>query len=206
MSFEKAKQVFKNNEGVLELLSLIEQKLTKNNVLVISIDGRSGSGKTTLAKSLSKLLDGIEIHADDFWTGGSNDIWDVCTPKERAELAIDWKRIRNEVLIPLRKGKQAKWHPFDFVKNEGLVKDAVIREPVQIVFLDGAYSARPEYGQLVDIRVLIKAKNDSDRRKRLVSREGQEYMNDWHSRWDAAENYYFEHVMPEEKFDLMIST
>lgn len=166
MSFEKAKQVFKKNEGVMELLSLIEQKLTKKKVLAISLDGRSGSGKTTLAKSLSKELGGVEIHADDFWTGGSNDIWDARTPKERADLAIDWKRIIDEALVPLKNGKQAKWHPFDFVNNDGLAEFSVIREPAQIVFLDGAYSARPEYGQVVDIRVLVKVSNDTNRRKR----------------------------------------
>ena len=206
MSFTEAKIFFKDNKEVLALISLTEQKLTTQKSVIIALDGRSGSGKTTLAKSLARLLNGVEIHADDFWTGGSNDVWDARTPKERADLAIDWKRIRDEVLTPLRNGNQAKWHPFDFVKNEGLVKDPVIREAAPIVFLDGAYSARPELGDLVDIRVLIKVADNFDRKKRLVAREGQEYMDDWHSRWDLAEDYYFEQVMPEQNFDLIITT
>jgi hypothetical protein len=51
--------------------------------------------------------------------------------------------------------------------------------------------------------VLIKLE-DKQRKKRLIEREGDEFMKDWHSKWDEVEDYYFKEVMPSSKFDFVI--
>ena len=75
--------------------------------------------------------------------------------------------------------------------------------PKRVVFLDGAYSARPELAHLMDLRVLLDVSNEA-RRQRLLRREGGHYRATWEARWASAEDYYFNKVMPPEAFDLVI--
>lgn len=185
---------------------LIRDVMQENSrPILVSIDGRSGAGKSTISKEIVNSLGGVVITSDDFWVGGSDKVWDKRTPKQRAEMAIDWKRIRNEVLMPLIAGKSAKWHPFDWAKGKGLSQETHKSEPVKLIVLDGAYSSKPELQDIIDLSVLVEMKDDKKRRERLIKREGVEYMNDWHSRWDPAEDYYFSKVRPRSSFDIIIN-
>jgi uridine kinase len=187
------------------VISTISEKMKKKQPLLVALDGRSGTGKSTIAKMIAERLGGIEIRADDFWVGGSNEEWDSRTPKEKAEMAIDWKRIRTEVLEPLLAGKSATWHPFDWKTGKGLSQETFQSVPKPLIVLDGAYSTRPELQNIIDLSILVEVPDDSQRRARLVKREGEAYMKDWHGRWDVAEDYYFSEVRPRESFDIVIS-
>ena len=57
---------------------------------------------------------------------------------------------------------------------------------------------------IVDISVLIEMTDDQLRRKRLLAREGMDFMDSWHKRWDAAEHYYFTKIVPRSRFDFII--
>lgn len=191
----------------------IEKVISKINILMkeshkpvlIALDGRSGTGKSTIAKQIAERLGGVEIVADDFWVGGSNEEWDKKTPKEKAEMAIDWKRIKTEVLEPLLAGKPATWSPFDWKAGHGLSANKMHSEPKPLIVLDGAYSTRPELQDIINLSVLVEVQDDKKRRARLIERENEAYMNDWHARWDVAEDYYFTEVRPPESFDVIIA-
>lgn len=114
--------------------------------IVVALDGRSGTGKSTLAKRIAASVGGIYVETDDFWAGGPNDEWDARSSKEKSELAIDWKRLREEVLKPLLIGREASWRPFDFKEGFGLAERVITKGPSRVVVLDGAYSSRPELG------------------------------------------------------------
>jgi uridine kinase len=156
-------------------------------------------------KKIAERLGGVEIIADDFWVGGSNEEWDKKSPQEKAEGAIDWKRIRTEVLESLLAGKPATWSPFDWKAGQGLSPNTLHSEPKPLIVLDGAYSTRPGLQDIIDLSVLVEVPEDESRRKRLLDREGEAYMTDWHGRWDVAEDYYFSNVRPRESFDMIIA-
>ena len=40
--------------------------------------------------------------------------WEARDPAVRAADAIDWRRLRTEVLEPLIAGQPARWHAFDY--------------------------------------------------------------------------------------------
>jgi len=80
----------------------------------------------------------------------------------------------------------------------------VRREPAPVVILDGAYSARPELDDVIDVSVLIDIPTDM-RLARLAAREEPEFLAAWHERWDAAEDYYFTQVRPRSAFDLVVT-
>jgi hypothetical protein len=71
--------------------------------------------------------------------------------------------------------------------------------------LTGAYAARPELADLVDVAVLVTLLCDDVRRARLAVREGKASMRAWHALWDAAEDFYFADVCPPEVFDLLVT-
>src|SRR4051812_27970692 len=98
---------------------------TRNPPSLVDLDRPRGTRKSTLALKIAERLGGIAILADDFWIGGSNEEWDVRSPREKAELAIDWQRIRTEVLEPLLAQKPATWHPFDWLAGKGLSPQAI---------------------------------------------------------------------------------
>jgi uridine kinase len=193
------------------LLDILDQlRRDRGDPVLIAIDGPSGSGKSTVAATLAAALDSVVVSGDDFFAAEITAAeWEARSPAARARDAIDWLRLRLEALEPLRSGRVAKWHPFDFAAGErpdgtyALAIDLVQREPAAVIILDGAYSARPELADLVDLSVLIDVPA-AVRRQRLAARETPAFLAAWHARWDAAECFYFTHVRPATTFDVVV--
>jgi uridine kinase len=163
-----------------------------------------------VASLISEELGAALVQSDDFFAADITDAgWDLRTPETRARGAVDWRRLRAEALAPLLAGKSARWHTFDFeagARPDGTYnvrKDLVEREPSAVIVLDGAYSARPELADLVDFAVLIDVPVEV-RHERLAAREDKRFLESWHARWDAAEQYYFSTVRPKSSFDCVI--
>src|SRR5262245_8216980 len=180
--------------------------------ILVALDGGSGAGKSTLAVWIAEELDAALIQSDDFFAANISDAeWDLRTPAARAADVIDWRRLRAEALEPLRAGKSAKWHAFDFeagTRPDGtyaMRTDFVERAPSAVIVLDGAYSTQPELADLIDLSVLVDVPIDV-RHQRLAARENRQFIAAWHARWDAAEEYYFTHVRPRSSFDLVVTT
>jgi uridine kinase len=180
--------------------------------LVVAIDGRSGSGKSIVARAVAQAIDAVIVPCDDFFAASvSNAEWDRRTPEQRAADAIDWRRLKREAIEPLRTGRRARWYAFDFVagpRGDGtysLRKTPTELAPKRVVLLDGAYSARPELADVVDLSVLVEAA-PATREARLAAREAADRLRQWHARWDLAEEYYFGHVRPASAFDVVVQT
>jgi uridine kinase len=184
----------------------ISRLLKRKNPVLVALDGRSGTGKSTIAQVIASRVEGIIVLGDDFYSGGNDDAWSGFSAKEKVDKVIDWQRMRAQVLEPLLAKKPASWHPLDFKPEIGWIgwKDETVKlEPVPVILVDGVYSARPELSDLVDLAVLVEA-DDEVRRKRLVIREGQSFMDRWHKLWDSAEDYYFTHICPRSSFDIVV--
>ncbi len=189
-------------------------RLIVNHVapILVALDGSSGSGKSTVASMIRDELNAALIHSDDFFAAQITEAeWNALTAEARADLCIDWRRLRAEALEPLLAGKPARWHAFDFeagIRPDGTYSirtDYVERKPTRVIVLEGAYSTRPELGDLIDLSVLVDAPFDV-RHARLGEREDRSFLDKWHARWDAAEKYYFTHVRPSSSFDLVVTT
>ena len=90
------------------------QLAKRTGVFVVALDGMSGTGKTTIAKEVAKRLDAVNVLCDDFFIGGRNTEWARRSTQEMVGNVIDWRRLRREVVEPLRAGRTARWHPFDW--------------------------------------------------------------------------------------------
>jgi uridine kinase len=171
--------------------------------LLVAVEGQSGAGKSTLARALGAELEATVIDGDDFYAGGSEGDWDARSAAEKADLCIDWRRLRRKAIEPLLAGKPASWHPFDWEAGHGQAETVIVARPAPVVILDGAYSARPELSDLIGLSVLVDVPA-AVRRARLVEREGATAVDDWYWRWDDAEIYYFTEVRPPSWFDLVV--
>jgi para-aminobenzoate synthetase len=180
--------------------------------MLVALDGGSGSGKSTLAALVAAELNAAIVESDDFFAAQITDAeWDAMGPSERAAAAIDWRRLRREALEPLLAGNSASWHPFDFAagtRPDGtypMAAEAVTRGLASVIVLDGAYSARPEVSDLIDLAVLVDVPTSERHRRIAVREEDKAFLAAWHARWDAAEDYYFTHVRPPSSFDLVVA-
>jgi uridine kinase len=152
------KQLVVNNS---ERLATYLKELTKNKkTLVVAIDGQSGTGKSTVSRQLADELDAVVIEQDDFYTGGSLEDWAKKGSQTKAGEVMDWKRVREEALIPLIEGRAAKWHPFNWenfpdIGKKELSHETITCQPKDTIILDGAYSSRPELQDIIDVSVLV---------------------------------------------------
>ena len=71
-----------------------------------------------------------------------------------------------------------EYHSFNFESGRGYSKEKVKLNSHQIIIIDGVYSSE-HLKDLVDISVLVEYPDDL-RRQRLLQREGDEFMKDWH--------------------------
>ena len=195
------------DEATEKVLPIIrERQKAKKGPLLIAVDGRSGAGKSTLAQALAGKTGCAIVAGDDFYAGGTDEKWQNLSPQSRADQVVDWTRLRKEVLEPLLAGKCASWHPLAFDPGIGWTgwKDELVTvRPAKVIILDGAYSARPELADIIDVSVLVETA-DGPRRKRLVAREGKPFMQRWHQLWDPAEDHYFSKIRPKDSFDIVL--
>ena len=198
------------------LVSLLTVRVDAANApLFVALDGRSGAGKSTLASVSKSLLAEQDvvmnvIEGDQFYAGGSSQTWDSRSDADKVANAMDWRR-QHTLLAELRVAGEAAWRSFDWEAPDWDAEPAPLESRTQrlslagvaIVMLEGAYSARPELHEHLDLLVLLDPPADI-RRQQLLDREGDAYRADWEGRWSEAEDIYFSEIMTRNKFDLVI--
>lgn len=193
--------------------TIVEAIIQSDKVpLTVGFDGRSGAGKSTLVFQVAAETGAAIVPLDDFFTASiAHAEWDRMTVAARGRHVFDWARIRAEAIGPLRAGRTARWHPFDFDAGPradgtyGMKTSATEVEPAAVILIDGAYSTGPQLADLIGLTVLVETP-DTTRWARLARREEAEFLAQWRRRWEAVEDFYFAHVRPRSAFDLIVTT
>lgn len=168
--------------------------------IIIAIDGRCASGKTTLAAELKKELNCNVIHADSFFL----------RPEQRTKTRlntpdgnIDYERLENEVLIPLRLGEDFSYRPYDCRTQDFLPPVSVKKNRINIV--EGAYSCNPHLFRYYDCTVFMTT-DPSEQLKRILNRNGSEGLKAFKEKWIPLEEKYFKKCNIKEQSDFIIET
>jgi len=141
---------------------------------VVAVDGPAGSGKSVFAQRLNTVLGATVICLDDLtpsWTG----------PDQEADLLV------KQVLAPLSLGLRARFHFFDWVKDQYSEWRDVPPEPFLVVEGVGAGSriVRPFVSQLIWVEA-----PSALRLERGLERDGTARLPEW-ERWRAREDALF---------------
>ena len=187
-------------EAVRAACAIINQRRAKGR-LVVGIDGLGGAGKSTLANGLDDAFAGCVsiIRCDDFYRPLAGKEFSRLTPEEAYENYFDWRRLRDEALVPLRDGKSARYQRHDWSTDR--LAEWVEVEPREIVIVEGVFSTRPELRPLIEVAIFIETPRD-ERIRRMAARPQPD--TSWMQRWMAAEDWYLIHVAPQQHADLVL--
>lgn len=162
----------------------------------MALDGKGGSGKSTLAAYVASCLPSITvIHGDEFYTGGTFNLWSSRSASENAQCCIDWKN-QHSVISSLKSKGVASWHAFDWHSEHWDSEQApyCVTESTcsnaAVVLLEGVYSARSELSSLFDLRAVLNVPEEICK-KQLIAREAENLRADWEQVWSDAEHHYF---------------
>lgn len=179
---------------------LLDQIGSRSGTLqIVGIDGGGGAGKTTLSRRLQDASPRVRcVHMDDFYRPSPDD------SEVRSEPCwfFDWRRIRDEVLAPLKRGETARFRPYDW-EAQRLSDDQIAVESEGIVIVEGISALRRELRPWIDIGLWVETPADV-RLERGVERDGEEARDTWVEFWMAEEARYFEAHEPHRFAQVLI--
>jgi uridine kinase len=169
--------------------------------LVASIDGAGGAGKSTLARGIDDANPGRVsiIRCDDFYHPLTGAQYSRLTAEEAYENYFDWRRLRDETLMPLRSGNRARYQRYDWSTDR--LAECIEIEPREIVLVEGVFSMRPELRPLLDVAIFIETPR-AERQRRMLARPQDSTA--WMDPWVSAEDWYLEHIAPHRNADLVL--
>ncbi len=181
-----------------EIYEQISTKLKNVSRMVVGIDGMAAAGKTTLAAELADKFCGEVIHMDDFFLP-----FELRTAERLKEPGgnVHYERFIDEVVSKLSAGEPFEYGVFDcsvmdvtkkqYIKNSGLV------------IVEGAYTLRPEFRHLYDLKVFMKVTQRAQE-ERILNRSNAKKLKDFKERWIPLEEQYFEGLHPEDAADILL--
>ncbi len=175
-------------EAIDTVSAAIRAARVSRTMIVAAIDGGAGAGKSTLAKGIRDRLGGISIlRADHFFLPLNEYPAARLAPDEAYRLYFPWERMRDEALLPLRRGQTARYQRYDWETDR--LNQWITVEPNEVILIEGVYSTRPELRPLIQIAIYVETPCD-ERRKRMLARGylKNDIRNDWLAPWMAAED------------------
>lgn len=143
----------------------------------------------------------VVVHGDDFSPIMEPDTRAALTPAQGVQLYYHWQRLRDQVLVPLKSGREGRYRPYDWTAN-ALAADEVRFRAASVVVVEGLIVSRPESADLIDVTLLLATDAAARERRQL---ERADASSEWLMRWDAAERWCLGNVRPPASFDVTIT-
>lgn len=174
-------------EKLRDLLARLHALPRKRLTLLVAVDGPAGSGKTTFTRALTGLDPGLDvIEIADFAAPRSEPPEQSGEPSTgRVGAAVDWRRLRSTVLLPLSRDQPARYQRYD--PATAAMAEWRLVSVGGIVIVEGLYSCIKALTTFYDFRVWIDCPLDV-RRRRLESGDDTELLLE--RAWLPAEKAY----------------
>ncbi|MFF5448739.1 uridine kinase [Streptomyces sp. NPDC012888] len=178
--------------------------------VLVALDGRAGAGKTTLAEALARTAPRTGprtaprtaprasggagppvrvVHGDDFFRPMPDAERLALDTVEGYGRYLDWRRLRDQLLVPLSEGRPARYRPgraWADPPGPGPPREVPCRGTVLV---EGVLTARPELAGFYDLTVFLDAPAEVCLR-RLLARAWAPGREAWIARWRAVEDHY----------------
>ena len=167
------------------LVAELERRASPERVVLVGIDGRGGAGKSTFARALAaRLAQASVIEVDDFYRPSATRL-----PAGDPDIGgnFEWRRLRDQVLLPLRRGEEARYQRYDWGADAMAEWHTV--PPRGTVVIEGNYSTREELRDLYDFRIWVEAPAEL-RLARGLERGGINTRERWLEEWMPEEERY----------------
>ena len=151
---------------------------------MIAIDGRCAAGKTTLAAQIEKSVICNVVHIDDFYLPFSKRTKEIMAAPGGN---IDFERFKDEILLPLKNGKDAAYRPYEAHKNIFLPGKRLSTALPTIV--EGSYSCHPDLRAFYDYTIFLDISKNTQR-ARLFARSPESFER-FEALWIPREESYF---------------
>ncbi|MFH1158080.1 MAG: hypothetical protein V1721_04255 [Pseudomonadota bacterium] len=171
---------------------------------VIGIDGVGAAGKSILAEKLHAVLPGsIVIGMDDFcyppsfkdgqwWGQGIADSY-----------GFDWKRIRDQVMLPFSGGKKSiRYDKLNW--NSYALERTLLAHDGDILIVEGMTSSRAELRGLLNLSIWLDS-DDEGRIERIRKRDGDEMIGYWEREFLPGARQYVQKHAPEDHADIVFN-
>lgn len=184
-------------ESVLRNIEAIKQEKPH---LLIAIDGRCAAGKTTLAARLQEVLACNVIPMDHFFL----------RPEQRTSERlrepggnIDYERFLEEALLPLTRGEDFSYRPYDCRCQD--FGEAISIQAKAVNIIEGSYSCHPALRNRYDLRIFLSV-DPEEQLWRIRQRNGDALVADFKGKWIPLEEQYFLLCRIREQCDLYCQT
>ncbi len=170
----------------LPLFSAIDRHINTNDLTVLAIDGRCASGKTTLADLIFKLYCCAVVPIDHFFLQPHQRSAErLATPGGN----IDHERFLQEVLLPIHRGDNCAYRPYDCSTGR-LCSSIRLPEKPRLVVVEGSYSLHPALRRHYDLQACLWV-GHGEQLRRLSERESPHMLKRFVEEWIPLEEQYF---------------
>ena len=186
---------------IAEVVHLITTLVAPDRSVLVGIDGGAGSGKTTFAHWFAEATKETTtpvsiVYIDNFCRPSAE------RPKDYAVVSdLDWKRLRDQVLIPLQSGEAARFQLYDWPADR--LKDWVTIDVGGVTIVDGVTATRNELSDYYDLRIWFSCPRDI-RVSRMLGRGDTSAAEIKH--WMPSEDRYIASHAPEETAHLVVDS
>ncbi len=178
-------EAYETEQGLWRpILEELDRLVRRGGNVTAAIDGRCGSGKTWLAGLIQSLFPCNVLHMDDFYLPMH------LRPENWRQIPggnMDFRRIREELLIPLREGRAACYRPYSCAR--GQLGEGAVLQPAALTVVEGSYSQHPSMGVEYDLRIFLTCSKEVQK-ERLRLREGDGFAA-FEQMWIPMEESYF---------------
>lgn len=167
--------------------------------VLVGIDGPGGCGKSSLAGKLASYASEIEVVSmDDFYRPARDR---QAQPADEVAADFDWRRMREQVLIPLSRADTARYQRYDWTAGRLGAWTAIASG--RIVIVEGVYSTKRELRNFYRIRIWMECPPDV-RLARGIERDGENARERWITDWMPEEDRYVGAEHPEQAAHLIV--
>ncbi|MEO5886599.1 MAG: AAA family ATPase [Anaerolineales bacterium] len=188
---------------IQDIPNFIKRVATPDRTYLIGVDGGAGAGKSTFSRCLAECITEHPVSIlrnDDFyrplaerWKGSIND--------KPVGDDYDWKKLRDEVIHPLRSGRNARFQRYDWTTSQ--LENWVEVRSGGITIIEGVLTTRNELSHLFDLRIWISCPRNI-RIPRMLKR-GDTPMEEIDF-WLPTETQYIADHSPEKKAHIVIDS